>query len=69
MVPPAPVTNCLEAFVAWWNKLGYSKHNPLVEQNIILCFPSFSREVQVLNFNFRLIVAKYYIYCSKRHQS
>ena len=54
-----------ETFVTWWNQLDYSKLNPLVEQNIILGFPRFTPEDQVLNVC--LIVAKYYIYCSKRH--
>ena len=61
-----PVTTFWENFVSWWNQLDYSKLNPLVEENIILGFPCFTPEDQVLNFC--LIIAKYYIYCSKRHQ-
>jgi hypothetical protein len=61
-----PVTIFWENFVRWWNQLDYSKLNPLVEENIILGFPCFTPEDQVLNFC--IIVAKYYIYCSKRHQ-
>ena len=55
-----------QSVVTWWNKMETSMLNPLVEENILLGFPGTTNEDIVLNFC--LILAKYYIYNSKRNQ-
>ena len=66
LVTCPPVGRFWESFVTWWNGLDYSKLYPLVEENIILGFPIANNEDIVLNYS--LILAKYYIYCSKKYQ-
>jgi hypothetical protein len=60
------VANFWKAFVTWWNRLEYSKLNPLVEENIILGFPCITTEDTVINYC--LILAKNYIYRCKKNQ-
>ena len=66
LVTCPPVSRYWESFVTWWNTLKYSKLNPLAEENVILGFPVETNEDLILNYC--LIVAKYYIYCSKKSQ-
>ena len=67
LITCTPVVTFWNNFVSWWNKLNFSKLFPLVEENIILGFPTVSNEDIVLNFC--LILAKHYIYTSKRNQT